>query len=148
MRKLLGRIPPVGNPITLKASDEIPEFPGSLKTYFVNSGTAALAAASLGISVLFPGVISLVIFATLVSPAAVFIPFILSVFWKRTPVDAGFWAILAAAAAGCSSQIFWYGELDWWLGRIDPLFVAPIAAAIVMFAGLWVGGSRDAKVDS
>lgn len=107
--------------------------------------TAVLAAASLGISLLFPGVISLVIFATLVSPAAVFIPFVLSVFWKRTPAHAGLWAILAAAAAGCSSQIFWYGELDWWLGKIDPLFVAPIAASIVMLAGLWVGGSREAS---
>ena len=44
MRKIFGRIPPVGNPITIKTSHEVPVFPGSLKTYFLNSGTAALAA--------------------------------------------------------------------------------------------------------
>ena len=44
MRKIFGRIPPVGNPITIKTSNEVPVFPGSLKTYFLNSGTAALAA--------------------------------------------------------------------------------------------------------
>ncbi|MDG1937293.1 MAG: DegT/DnrJ/EryC1/StrS family aminotransferase [Pseudomonadales bacterium] len=44
MRKLFGRIPPAGNPITIKTSHEVPVLPGSLKTYFLNSGTAALAA--------------------------------------------------------------------------------------------------------
>lgn len=104
--------------------------------------TALLAAASLGISLVFPGVVSLVVFATLVSPAAIFIPFILSVFWKNTPRNAGFWAILAAAAAGCSSQIFWYEQLAGWLGSIHPLFVAPIAALAVMLPAAIIGGSR------
>ncbi|MDB4528354.1 DegT/DnrJ/EryC1/StrS family aminotransferase [Pseudomonadales bacterium] len=44
MRKIFGRIPPVGNPITIKTSNEVPVFPCALKTYFLNSGTAALAA--------------------------------------------------------------------------------------------------------
>ena len=44
MRKIFGRIPPVGDPITIKTSNEAPVFPGALKTYFLNSGTAALAA--------------------------------------------------------------------------------------------------------
>ena len=44
MRKIFGRIPPVGDPITIKTSNEVPVFPGALKTYFLNSGTAALAA--------------------------------------------------------------------------------------------------------
>ena len=44
MRKIFGRIPPVGDPITIKTSNEVPIFPGALKTYFLNSGTAALAA--------------------------------------------------------------------------------------------------------
>jgi len=44
MKKIFGRIPPVGNPITIKTSNEVPVFPGALKTYFLNSGTAALAA--------------------------------------------------------------------------------------------------------
>ncbi len=94
--------------------------------------TAALAAISLAISLVFPGVVSLVVFATLVSPAAVFIPFILAIFWKNTPKQAGFWAILAAAAGGCASQIFWYDQLNNWLGSIHPLFVAPVAALTVM----------------
>jgi hypothetical protein len=44
MRKIFGRIPPVGDPITIKTSNEVPVFPCALKTYFLNSGTAALAA--------------------------------------------------------------------------------------------------------
>ncbi len=94
--------------------------------------TAVLAAVSLGISLVFPGVVSLVVFATLVAPAAIFIPFILSIFWEKTPAHAGFWAILASAVAGCSSQIFWYDQVAGWPGAIHPLFVAPIAALAVM----------------
>jgi Na+/proline symporter len=94
--------------------------------------TALFAAISLGISLVFPGVVSLVVFATLVAPAAIFIPFILSIFWDRTPAQAGFWAILASAAAGCTSQIFWYEQVGGWLGAIHPLFVAPLAALAVI----------------
>jgi len=94
--------------------------------------TAVLAAAALVISLVFPGVVSLVVFATLVAPAAIFIPFIMSIFWDRTPANAGFWAILVSAIAGCASQIFWYEQVDGWLGAIHPLFVAPIAALAVM----------------
>jgi len=94
--------------------------------------TAVLAAISLGISLVFPGVVSLVVFATLVAPAAIFIPFIMSIFWDKTPAHAGFWAILASAAAGCSSQIFWYDQVGGWLGAIHPLFIAPLAALAVM----------------
>jgi SSS family transporter len=94
--------------------------------------TAILAVASLVISLVFPGVVSLVVFATLVAPAAIFIPFIMSLFWKKTPTRAGFWAILVSAIAGCTSQVFWYEQIDGWLGAIHPLFVAPIAALAVM----------------
>jgi SSS family transporter len=94
--------------------------------------TAVLAAIALIISLVFPGVVSLVVFATLVAPAAIFIPFIMSIFWDRTPAHAGFWAILVSAIAGCSSQIFWYGQVDGWLGTVHPLFIAPIAALAVM----------------
>ncbi len=94
--------------------------------------TAVLAAASLIISLVFPGVVSLVVFATLVAPAAIFIPFIMSIFWEKTPTRAGFWAILVSAIAGCTAQIFWYEQVDGWLGSIHPLFIAPIAALAVM----------------
>lgn len=94
--------------------------------------TAVFAAMSLGISLVFPGVVSLVVFATLVAPAAIFIPFILSIFWDKTPAHAGFWAILVSAVAGCSSQIFWYEQVGGWPGSIHPLFVAPLAALAVM----------------
>jgi SSS family solute:Na+ symporter len=94
--------------------------------------TAVLAAVALIISLVFPGVVSLVVFATLVAPAAIFIPFIMSLFWERTPTRAGFWAILVSAIAGCTSQILWYEQVDGWLGAIHPLFVAPIAALAVM----------------
>jgi Na+/proline symporter len=94
--------------------------------------TAVFAAISLCISLVFPGVVSLVVFATLVAPAAIFIPFIMSVFWDKTPAHAGFWAILASAIAGCSSQIFWYDQVAGWLGDIHPLFIAPLAALAVM----------------
>ena len=94
--------------------------------------TAVLAAASLIISLVFPGVVSLVVFATLVAPAAIFIPFIMSIFWEKTPTGAGFWAILVSAIAGCTAQIFWYEQVDGWLGSIHPLFIAPIAALAVM----------------
>ena len=95
--------------------------------------TAVLAAVALIISLVFPGVVSLVVFATLVAPAAIFIPFIMSIFWDNTPKRAGFWAIrvpppLPAAHRRC----FWYGQIDGWLGTIHPLFIAPIAALAVM----------------
>jgi SSS family transporter len=106
---------------------------------------ALLAALSLGTTLIFPGVVSLVVFATLVAPAAIFVPFILSVFWKRTPAHAGFWAILAAAAAGCASQIFWYQQIDGWLGAIHPLFVAPVVAIVVMLVGGALAPSREAE---
>ncbi len=94
--------------------------------------TATLALLSLGMSLVFPGVVSLVVFATLLAPAAIFIPFVLSVFWRHTPRRAGFWAILVSALAGCISQLFWYGELENWLGHVHPMFVAPVAALAVM----------------
>ena len=101
--------------------------------------TALFAAVSLGISLVFPGVVSLVVFATLVAPAAIFIPFIMAIFWDKTPAHAGFWAILVSAAAGCSSQVFWYEQVDGWLGAIHPLFVAPIAALAVMIPAAFLG---------
>ncbi len=104
--------------------------------------TAVFAAISLGISLVFPGVVSLVVFATLVAPAAIFIPFILSIFWDRTPTHAGFWAILVSAAAGCSSQIFWYEQVEGWLGAVHPLFVAPIAALAVMIPAAFIGKQK------
>ena len=97
--------------------------------------TAIFAAAALATSLVFPGVVSLVVFATLISPAAIFVPFILSIFWKNTPRHAGFYAVIVAAIAGCTSQILWYEKLDWWLGLVHPLFVAPAAALTVMLLG-------------
>ncbi len=97
--------------------------------------TAIFAAAALATSLVFPGVVSLVVFATLISPAAIFVPFILSIFWKNTPRHAGFYAVIVAAIAGCTSQILWYDKLDWWLGLVHPLFVAPAAALTIMLLG-------------
>ena len=94
--------------------------------------TAVLATMALIISLVFPGVVSLVVFATLVAPAAIFIPFIMSIFWDRTPAHAGFLAILVSALAGCASQVFLYGQVAGWPGAVHPLFVAPIAALAVM----------------
>ena len=104
--------------------------------------TAALATTSLGISLVFPGVVSLVIFATLVAPAAIFIPFILSIFWDKTPAHAGFWAILVSAIAGCTSQLFWYEQIEGWLGAIHPLFVAPLAALAVILPAAFFSRSE------
>lgn len=97
---------------------------------------AVLAALSLGTTLIFPGVVELVIFATLVAPAAIFIPFIFSVFWRKTPAHAGFWAISAAATVGCISQVFWYEQVGGWLGNIHPMFLGPIVALVVMLTGL------------
>ena len=94
--------------------------------------TAVRATMALIISLVFPGVVSLVVFATLVAPAAIFIPFIMSIFWDRTPAHAGFLAILVSALAGCASQVFLYGQVAGWPGAVHPLFVAPIAALAVM----------------
>jgi Na+/proline symporter len=104
--------------------------------------TALLALPSLGISLVFPGVVSLVVFATLLAPAAIFVPFVLSVFWKHTPRRAGFWAILVSAAAGCTAQLFWYEQVDGWLGSVHPMFVAPVAALLVMIAGAMLGNRK------
>jgi len=99
--------------------------------------TAVLAAVALSISLVFPGVVSLVVFATLLAPAAIFVPFILSVFWKHAPRHVGFWAILVSAAAGCASQLFVYDQVEGWPGAIHPMFVAPIAALAVMLPAAW-----------
>ncbi|MDH3546021.1 MAG: sodium:solute symporter family protein [Gammaproteobacteria bacterium] len=96
---------------------------------------AVLASLSLGTTLIFPGVVELVIFATLVAPAAIFIPFIFSVFWRKTPPHAGFWAISAAATIGCISQVFWYGQVGGWLGDVHPMFLGPIVALVVMLVG-------------
>ena len=99
--------------------------------------TLILAIASLIISLLVPEVIDLVIFATLVAPAAIFVPFMMAVFWKNTPRSAGFWAILIAAIIGSAAQYYrmaWHDELGWWIGSIQPLFIGPVVAFVVMMA--------------
>ena len=91
-----------------------------------------IAVLSLGTTLLFPAVVDQVIFATLIGPAAIFVPFVMAVFWRRTPTHAGFWAILAAAAAGSVSHLFLHEQVVGVLGDIEPMFFGPLVGLLVM----------------
>lgn len=91
-----------------------------------------IAALALGTTLLFPAVVDQVVFATLIGPAAIFVPFVMAVFWRHTPTHAGFRAILAAAVAGSISHLFLYDKVVGVLGDIEPMFLGPIVGLLVM----------------
>jgi SSS family transporter len=103
---------------------------------------AMLAVASLVTTLLIPGVVELVVFATLIGPAAIFVPFMMAVFWRNTPRQAGFWAICMAAIAGAISHLFLYGKVVGVFGDINPMFLAPGVALLVMILAA-AFGSRE-----
>lgn len=99
--------------------------------------TLLLAIGALVVSQIFPGVVSLVVFATIVAPAAVFVPFMFGLYWRRTNRAGAFWAMLITAVVGVLSQVFWYGQVDGWLGAIHPLFLGPaVGLAVLVVASL------------
>lgn len=113
----------------------------SQKTMVRNSriATFVLALVALLVSLSFPGVINLVVFSTIIAPAAVFVPFIFGLFWQRTNRRAAFWAMLSAAVLGVLSQAFWYREVETWLGAVHPLFLGPALGLVVLVTAslLW-----------
>ncbi|HEV2037810.1 MAG TPA: sodium:solute symporter family protein, partial [Candidatus Eremiobacteraceae bacterium] len=98
-----------------------------------------LAAISLGVALRLPGVVDAVVFCTLVAPAAIFFPLLAALYWKRTNLASGFWAILTAAIAGCASQLWLWGNPSAGrLGEIHPLFFGPAFGVVVLaVASLW-----------
>jgi SSS family transporter len=93
-----------------------------------------LAALALTVALSFPGVVDAVVFSTLVAPAAVFVPMMLGLYWKRPTGTAGFSALLAAALAGVLSQALWYRSAPGWLGAVHPLFLGPAAGLSMLLA--------------
>lgn len=105
--------------------------------------TIVVAAGSLAIAHYAPGVVNAVVFSTLVAPAAVFAPLMLGLYWRRIDRSAGFWALLAGAAAGVVSHVFLYGRMGGALGSLHPLFFGPGAGLLVLLGiGLLRGGAR------
>jgi SSS family solute:Na+ symporter len=102
-----------------------------------------LAVVSLYVAVRLPGVVDAVVFSTIVSPAAIFFPLVLALYWRRTNPRVGFWALLAAAATGAASQAFWFGHAHGLLGAVHPLLLGPAIGLFVMVAGS-LGGGRAA----
>jgi len=99
-----------------------------------------LAGIALVVALKFPGVVNAVVFSTIVAPAAIFFPLMLALYWKRTNVKAGFWAILSAAVAGVVSQGWLFGQpppVPAWLSAIHPLFLGPaVGLAVIATATL------------
>ena len=103
--------------------------------------TVVLATIALTIALIFPSVVGAVIFSTLVAPAAIFVPLVLALYWRRTNRRAGFWAILAGALAGVTSQLYFAGRPGL-LGAIDPLFLGPAVSGAVLLAATFAVPAR------
>ena len=95
--------------------------------------TVLLAVFSFIIALRFPDIVNVVIFSTLVAPAAIFFPLVFGLYIKRTNRRAGFAAILVAASAGVIDQIWIAGHTPV-IGAVDPLFFGPLAGLIVLIA--------------
>jgi SSS family transporter len=104
--------------------------------------TVGLAALALLVALTFPGVVSAVVFSTLVAPAAVFVPMMLGLYWKRPTAAAGFSSLVTAALVGVLSQVLWYRTAPGWLGAIHPLFLGPAAGLAVFLLVAGVAGNR------
>lgn len=99
--------------------------------------TVVFAALACVISIAWPGVVNLVVFSTLVAPAAVFFPLLFALYCRRTDPRSALWAILLAASAGATSQAFLYGSVEGPLGAIHPLFLGPgLGLAVLVIAAL------------
>jgi SSS family solute:Na+ symporter len=104
--------------------------------------TVGLAALALLVALTFPGVVGAVVFSTLVAPAAVFVPMMLGLYWKRPTAAAGFSSLVTAALVGVLSQVLWYRTAPGWLGAIHPLFLGPAAGLAVFLLVAGVAGNR------
>lgn len=104
--------------------------------------TVGLAALALLVALTFPGVVGAVVFSTLVAPAAVFVPMMLGLYWKRPTAAAGFSSLVTAALVGVLSQVLWYRTAPGWLGAIHPLFLGPAAGLAVFLLVAGVVGNR------
>lgn len=93
--------------------------------------TPLLAAAALAIALTAPRVVDTVVLSVIVSHAAVFFPLLAALYWRGVARAAGFWSILAGAAAGLGSHFFWYGKVDI-VGAVHPLFFGPLCSLLVL----------------
>ncbi|MPY91236.1 MAG: sodium/solute symporter [Luteitalea sp.] len=96
--------------------------------------TLLLAAASLSVALVTPGVVDAVVFSTLVAPAAVFAPLMLGLYWKAARPAAGFASVLAGALAGVASHALLYKTTAGILGNVHPLFFGPSVGLLVFVA--------------
>lgn len=102
-------------------------------------------------TIFFKDIIDMVVFSTLIAPAAVFVPFLFALYGKDSNVlseqecvikqFAGFISIVLAASAGVISQCFLYGKITGLLGYVHPLLVGPIVALISFMAVLSIRNS-------
>ncbi len=93
--------------------------------------TIGLAVMAFAVALRYPDVVAVVIFSTLVAPAAIFFPLVFALYVKRTNRRAGFYAIATAALAGVIDQVWLSGHTPV-IGAIDPLFFGPLAGLIVL----------------
>jgi SSS family solute:Na+ symporter len=108
-----------------------------------------LAAIALVVALRVPGIVDAVVFSTIVSPAAIFFPLVLALYWKRTNLRAGFLAILSAAGTGAISQGFLFERVPGLLGAIHPLFLGPgIGLAVLIIASLAAEPATETAVAS
>lgn len=106
-------------------------------------GTFLLASAALVISLLFPGVVKLVVFSTIISPAAVFFALMLALYSRHTSSGAAFTSILVAAVTGVISQVWLYEQVPGVAGEIHPLLLGPALGLIVLGVPTWLSWRRQ-----
>jgi len=95
------------------------------------TATILLAALAFVVALRFPNIVNVVIFSTLVAPAAIFFPLVFALYVKRNNRRSGFAAILCAAVAGVADQGWIAGHAPL-IGAIDPLFFGPLVGLVVL----------------
>lgn len=111
------------------------------------TATVALAALAFAIALVYPSVVDVVIFSTLVAPAAIFFPLVFALYWRRLTPAAGFYAILFAALAGSLDQVLLAGRSGF-IGAINPLFFGPGVGLLVLMAFALPGSTAMRQLQS
>ncbi len=92
------------------------------------------------VALIYPSVVGAVIFSTLLAPAAVFVPLVFALYWRRTNRR----AVFAAATAVAAAQLF-SGHAGPFVA-LDPLFVGPCVGALVLVVATLVRPSPASQV--
>jgi Na+/proline symporter len=104
--------------------------------------TIVLAALAFAIALRYANIVDVVIFSTLVAPAAIFFPLVFGLYIKRTNRRAGFLAILGAAVGGVVDEVWLFGHTPV-VGAVDPLFFGPLIGLIVLVVSMFLTQVQD-----